>query len=671
MRVGDLISKLKNLPSREIRDFFVRQKKVMTKSVRCGVLRVVLDDQVKNQKVTAGFSDELNYRLNWYSEFSEYQLESLLDTLNNPGLVELFKEELWLAILQIHEDLGIDNLSIFTIYNKSISYDLDGGGNEGLLEYNRTLDEIFVDAPGEIDGLKLDDFRRVLNQSSTLVELREIGKKYNIDVPRRIKKSELTDIILDELAANGELTKELEERLKKMPVMSLQRFAKDNKIKASIELKKEDIIEYIISHMDLDASNQSVEIKEDVVPQLEPEKPVAPLPEVNDDNPFKDMDVASLFAGEEPKETPAPEAVSEPATEDIFIDPSIFDTKPVQPVKTEPVAKPAPEPEPIIEMPVAEEQQQEETILEFEEVKDEPVQEPQDTYIPQFENFDQVKPEETVYNIDEEMFGEVTESTPVVESSVASSKEIDTIKAQINSFNERLAQLIERQNQLLEQVVDKKPSSSTVDEEPTNIFDEVAKPLVEEVEEDTLDSEEALVQEEALKVEEVVEEQEPERELTGVEALIAEAQKEVEIKPTKRELRRARKAEKLQLKRERQEEMKLASIDRQNEAIRQKIYDKQTKLEGKALKQSLKNKAEKRKFWPTVGRAILKLLKWLVIIIALTLAVVVAFMILKKEGILPENEIITKVYDFINSIWENIKSVYNNCVETVKGWFAA
>ena len=301
MRVGELITNLKSLPSTEVRDFFIKQKKMIPRQVRMDVLKGIIDTQLKDKKVAGTLTDEMNYRMNWYNKFSEYQYENLLAYFNNPTLTDLFKEELWLAIVCRHDDLSIDDITLFTLYQKSINFKIQSDNNEDLKEYNRTMDCIFYDEPGAIDGLKYDDFRENLLQSSTLVELREIGTKYGIDVPRRIKKNELMDIIIDELKQAGKMNDELEEKIKKMSVVGLQRLAKDNDIKASIELKKGDIIEYIIKFMSVPEvpGAEKATITE---PVLQEEEEVEETPEAQPDAmeevDYSKIDIADLFAPE-------------------------------------------------------------------------------------------------------------------------------------------------------------------------------------------------------------------------------------------------------------------------------------------------------------------------------------------------------------------------------------
>lgn len=317
MRVGELITNLKSLPSSEVRDFFIKQKKMIPRNIRCEVLRKVIADKINSdKKLVSTLTDEMNYRLNWYSKFSEYQLENYIDFFKNPEFTDYYKEELWLAIVCRHDDLKIDDITIFTLNQKSINFRIESDVNEEFMEYNRTMDCIFYDEPGCLDNLKLSDFRENLIQSSTLVELREIGSKYGIDVPRRIKKNELMDIILDELKAKNALTPELEEKIPKMSVVALQRLAKDNGIKASIELKKEDIIEYIIKSINQPSTEGKVEDESNTTDATLVQPEVAE--DKTDEVDYNSFDIADLFAPEKTDEVAKdPEVVVPDATNGV------------------------------------------------------------------------------------------------------------------------------------------------------------------------------------------------------------------------------------------------------------------------------------------------------------------------------------------------------------------
>ena len=295
MKVEDVLAVLRDLPSKEIVAFFNEQGMNMPRKVRMSALHKVLDKRVKKEEFQKQFTDEVRYRVRWIKTFSEHQLEGTLTLISNADIYNEYRETLWLMFIKLHEELKIDDAKLAELFEKARGYKMSQ--KESITEYQRGMDSLFYDERNEVDGLEYNTFREVLAKSSTLNELREIGAKYNIDVPRRIKKEELVDIIIDACSANGNFSKEDEDKVKRMSVQQLQRFAKQNGVKASIELKKEDIIEYIISRvetevqksyvnlavLDIPTEDDEVEEEEPIIEEapIEEEAPVQEAPQSN------------------------------------------------------------------------------------------------------------------------------------------------------------------------------------------------------------------------------------------------------------------------------------------------------------------------------------------------------------------------------------------------------
>ncbi|MGI6782049.1 MAG: hypothetical protein ACOX56_04430 [Acholeplasmataceae bacterium] len=243
----DLVSKLANLPSNEFSNFLKNIGLTVPKKLKIAVLKEVLREPVnKTIKERANLADELGYRLSWFSRFSEYQLENLLKFYNSTSLNRHYLETLWLELFNYMMEKRVSDVDLHELVLLADNYKLIS--DEDILQYNLALKDSFYDEPNEIDGLAPDEFRPVLYKSSTLVEIRELGNKYDVNVPKRLKKDQLADIIISELKDREEVSEERELEIRKMSIVIMQRFAKDNDIKASIELKKEEVIEFILAN---------------------------------------------------------------------------------------------------------------------------------------------------------------------------------------------------------------------------------------------------------------------------------------------------------------------------------------------------------------------------------------------------------------------------------------
>ena len=249
-KVDDILKTIIYLPANQVKSFFIEIGLTIPREMRMFVLRETLREKViETRKSRLTLADELNYRLSWFTEFTETQLENLLIFFDDPVLDKAFLEDFWTDLISYMVEKGVTPKDLKKIVDQSIQH-VRAVGLElpNMKTYNRELKDLFFDSMGRIDGLPPQKIRPVLYKSSTLTEVRDLGSKYDVDVPRRLKKTELADIIVKELKDRGQHTEELETQIRAMSVIVMQRFAIDHDIKASTELKKEEIIEYILAN---------------------------------------------------------------------------------------------------------------------------------------------------------------------------------------------------------------------------------------------------------------------------------------------------------------------------------------------------------------------------------------------------------------------------------------
>ncbi|MDI6452330.1 hypothetical protein [Peloplasma aerotolerans] len=320
LKIEEILKTIIYLPGSQVKSFFTEIGLTIPRELRMFVLRETLREKViQTRKTRLTLADELNYRLSWFTEFTETQLENLLVFFDDPQLDRVFLEDFWTDLLSYMIDKKVTSNDIKKLLDNSISY-VKSVGLElpDMKEYNREIKDLFFDSFGRIDGVPPGKFRPVLYKSSTLGEIRDLGTKYDVNVPRRLKKSELADIIIDELQDRGEHTPELETQIRGMSVLIMQRFAIDHDIKASTELKKEEIIEYILAN--------AKETKESYF--------VPESPEVYE----KEIEEVQKHVEEEPVAKPIFEEKKEHAevVEDAKIDEPIEEVKTKVEVKDEP-----------------------------------------------------------------------------------------------------------------------------------------------------------------------------------------------------------------------------------------------------------------------------------------------------------------------------------------------
>ena len=284
-QVGQVIDSVINMPCHEVRGFFEKVGLRIPRALRMKVLKETLREPVeKTVEERLNLADELGYRLSYFDRFSEYQLENLLKFYNSVSLNRKYLVELWLHLFMFMMDKKVNEKEIELLIQDARNHkELP----EDILAYNLELRSVFGDDKNQIDGLVQDEFRVVLYHSSTINEIREIGKKYDVNVPRRLKKEQLADIIVAELKERNQYSELEEEKVRKFSIVLMQRYAKDNDIKASIELKKEEVIEYILAnaaetkdtYIPVDSSLYEREVQERPKPQPKPQPKPEPKPE--------------------------------------------------------------------------------------------------------------------------------------------------------------------------------------------------------------------------------------------------------------------------------------------------------------------------------------------------------------------------------------------------------
>lgn len=247
---SDQVAKsLAYLSSERTVEFFQETGLNVPRSLRIEALQEVLVEPVKTTiKERKGLADEVGYKLTFFKEFTESQLVNLLEFYNDSALSRAYLELLWTSLI----DYVVEKRTASDNTLETLFLDASKAHKNGVLpatkSFNIAIDSYFFDQVAEIDGVSQERFRYVTYKASTLTELRQIGSKFNAPVPKRLRKNEVLDIVLTKLKERETLTQELEEKLKKYNILLLERYAKDNDIKVSTELKKEEIIEFILAN---------------------------------------------------------------------------------------------------------------------------------------------------------------------------------------------------------------------------------------------------------------------------------------------------------------------------------------------------------------------------------------------------------------------------------------
>src|SRR5690554_5213085 len=289
-QVDDLVSKLTFVSGDYLVTFMQSIGLTVPRKMRMKVLSEVLKDPVaKTIEERKSLADEMGYRLTWFSKFTDTQLVNLLEWYKSISLGNLYLSGFWKELLNYMVNKGVGDDDLERMFNAATASE-KAGKRPATGKFNDEINVVLYDEKGEIDGVTQEQFRPVVYKATTLTELRAIGKKYNAPIPKRLKKSEMLEIILGKLKERDELTPALESKLKSQNIILLERFAKDHDIKVSTELRKEEIIEYILSNAEETKEmyyepqdSTAYEIEDDEVVEVVEEVVEAPLEEAEEE----------------------------------------------------------------------------------------------------------------------------------------------------------------------------------------------------------------------------------------------------------------------------------------------------------------------------------------------------------------------------------------------------
>lgn len=316
------------------------------------VLRETIYPKVFQPKLYQSYTDELKYRLRGFNDYSIYLLEKLIGDYNLDFDAAAYKE-IFFNLLFLNRDLyGLKNSFFDDLEKLKYKYAVDFekiNYHDFITQFQTSIYE----PKGYLDGVSLKILKEVLVHSCTLGDLKGLGEKYGVKVPRRINKGKLIEI----LAARFRLTKEEAKLLDDKSVLELEIYAKEKGFNISIDLKKSDMVEYIIYdlnlyHQEVQKDNHNYQIPavmdmdsikidaiqfqadDQKIPTIEEEGDVTPEPEKIV---AVEEEIEVLTPAKQPPKQEAPQETVKP------------ETKPAPEVVPTEVAGPEPEPEPVVE----------------------------------------------------------------------------------------------------------------------------------------------------------------------------------------------------------------------------------------------------------------------------------------------------------------------------------
>jgi hypothetical protein len=254
-KTADLPELLTCVKGDEVLVFLKDQKVLLPRAIRINALRdslketLLAERQKANQMIEADKNNvDINIskraeRLNWFEKFCETQLENELIEQNNDGINKQYFLTLWTNLLKDIKKQGVSKESIeaFIEAHYDTTKELPN-----VKEFNQTLDHCFFDKEGNLDGLTINQFKETILYSSSVKELDMIAAKYDVKIPKNLKRDQVQEAIILELKKKGSYNEKEHQILDGFTTKQLEEFASANDLIASRYISKPQAIDYLL-----------------------------------------------------------------------------------------------------------------------------------------------------------------------------------------------------------------------------------------------------------------------------------------------------------------------------------------------------------------------------------------------------------------------------------------
>ena len=250
MTTGAFLEKMLQIEPVLVADFFISNRIVFPKKIKMDIMKNALRAYVvKTRKECLTLDSRKNYRFLWFNIFSEFQLEMLLDEVNDREDIQMdYVRKLYLKILIQMKMNSMDSLKMFVTYLED-QQKIDEGTKLTGSMINTAFRDVFYEAEDEFEGVPKDKFRAIVHNSATQENLSILANKYGITIPEKFSGDTLRDYVIQKLKNKGLLTEPLKDELLTTKISEVRKIAVENKIKNVITMNKKETIEYILERV--------------------------------------------------------------------------------------------------------------------------------------------------------------------------------------------------------------------------------------------------------------------------------------------------------------------------------------------------------------------------------------------------------------------------------------
>ncbi len=252
LSINDIVKSLAKLPISELVKF-LKAPHFYSRRDYATILKNVMKEEVSKFKLVSsvaekGLAHDFYSRLDFFEDSPVTVLENLFLKMvkNQPELVDMLLEDLWLFALQVVEGKNKELVALIKRGQSSTTSPIV------LRDLFPTIGSLFEDEVGDIDGVLISGFTKKSIHSATLKELRQIGERFAIPLPTTITKQDIFDGIIALLprVAKAKDIPAITEDLQDMTIAELKAFVEKHNLEVATELKKVDIGEILVAEFD-------------------------------------------------------------------------------------------------------------------------------------------------------------------------------------------------------------------------------------------------------------------------------------------------------------------------------------------------------------------------------------------------------------------------------------
>jgi len=186
-------------------------------------------------------------RLNQYNKLSEFQLENDYGYYNDANLNKVYFSTLWDEfvkhlenhpyVVEVFKDLELlnqtEDLVEFNVY-----------------KYNLAFSSIITDEDDYFDGIHLGESVKHFDASSVANEIKKLGEKYDIEIPKYWTKLDMQAKLRRELKIRKMYNDDYEEKIQAASKKVVCSMLDDLKVDSKMHITKSDMINIIIKNVD-------------------------------------------------------------------------------------------------------------------------------------------------------------------------------------------------------------------------------------------------------------------------------------------------------------------------------------------------------------------------------------------------------------------------------------